>query len=401
MKVVFVVRNFPKLTETFILNQICGVIDLGNEVKIIADKPSDKSVEQSIIQEYELKKHTYYHDIPSRPSGKVYNAALQAASVGCNYPTKLKPIIQNQWNSPKNGVQILSRSKPFLENNSDIIHSHFGSVSKYCADLKQSGVITSPLVASFHGIGVRHALNTDNHVYHDLFQEADLILANSESIRNDLIRLGANGQKVNIHYHGIDTRKFTPKEPNIRKDTKNITILSVGRLTEEKGHIDGLEAVSEIISEYKKNHIEYRIVGGGELKYQLERKISRLNITDNVTLCGPMTHEGVIEEMEQADIFFHPSRNEGFGMVLLEAQAMGLPIVATDVGGIPEAVDDDNSALLSPEGNIESMSSDLSTIISSPDLATKLSKNGRKYIKEKYSMEVLNRELVELYESII
>lgn len=401
MKVTVIVRKFPKLSETFILNQIRGIIDSGHKVSIVADSAADEDEEQSIIQEYNLKREVRYHDIPTGTIRKGCHGLIQAASIARYHPKILRSIVQNQWRSPKKGIQTISRAKVFLSQESDIIHSHFGSISRYCADLKRDGVITSPLIASFHGVGIRHAKNVDENIYANLFQQADLILANSKAVRDDLLVMGANDEKVRLHYQGVELQKFPFKKSTISDSSNEITVLSVGRLTEEKGHLDGLQAMRGIISKYPDKQIHYRIVGGGKLRGHLEDEIERLNIADNVNMCGPKTHEGVIEEMKEADILLHPSRSEGFGMVLLEAQAMGLPIVATDVGGIPEAVDENKSALLCPKRDTDSLGRHLSEIIESGELASKLSRSGREYIEENYSMEMLNKELINLYESVI
>mgnify|MGYP003108773797 CR=1 FL=1 len=165
---------------------------------------------------------------------------------------------------------------------------------------------------------------------------------------------------------------------------KRITILTVGRIHPRKGQLDSLKALS-LLSESDQNQIRYRIVGPSvrsnyrEQIVQLAKKCSF-----PVELTGPLNEEDLEKEYEAADIFALTSRQtkmsvEGFGLVYLDASALGLPVVATRSGGIPEAVIEGKSGLLASEGNITEISECFERLITDSALRRQLGDQGMQH----------------------
>jgi len=285
--------------------------------------------------------------------------------------------------------------------NYDIIHAHFGPVGKPIADLKTAGVINSPLVTSFHGWGIRKGRKEGGNIYRKLFNESDVILANSKNTKQALLDFGAPEEKLQIHHIGIDPSVFEPTQNDLPTQTsEDIRILSVGNLVDEKGHKDGIVAVSDVIEQFPEIDLEYRIIGKGPLKDKLSKEITKREMGDHITLCGGMTRSEIIPEMHRANILLHPSRSEAFGMVLIEAQAAELPVVATNVGGIPDAVIPNQSAKLTPPGDVEGLKESLCNLISQRKERQEMGTIGREYVKGKYNINKLNNNLVEIYKHV-
>jgi len=134
-------------------------------------------------------------------------------------------------------------------------------------------------------------------------------------------------------------------------------------------------------------------VGDGPLRDALKKRINEHGLGETITLCGAMDQSDVVEEMRAADIFLLPSVHEGFGRVLVEAQATGLPIVVSDVGGVREAVSPDESASLVPSGDVGAMADALGDLIEAPARRTEMGSAGRRYAHDNFDIARLNDRL--------
>ena len=219
-----------------------------------------------------------------------------------------------------------------------------------------------------------------------------------------MIALGCKEKKIIIHRMGIDTSKFR-YFPCKLIGNENIRILTVARLVEKKGVQYGIQAFAKVLKKY--SNIEYKIVGDGPLKEDLESMIKRLGIGEKVKLLGRMAQEEVIEIMKDATILLAHSvtgdngDQEGIPVVLMEALALGLPVISTYHSGIPELVKDGKSGFLVPEKDIDSLAEKLMYLIKDPKIRIKISQEGRKYVKENHDINDLNDQLLEVYQQVL
>lgn len=154
-------------------------------------------------------------------------------------------------------------------------------------------------------------------------------------------------------------------------------------------------------------NIEYQIIGDGELKETLQQLIQSLDITDKVKLVGWKTQPEIIKILDQSDIFIAPSVTAKDGNqdapvnTLKEAMIMGLPVIATTHGGIPELVEDGISGFLVPERDAEAIAKKLIDLIEHPAIWSSMGRAGRAYVESHYDMNKLNDELVEIYRQVM
>lgn len=182
-------------------------------------------------------------------------------------------------------------------------------------------------------------------------------------------------------------------------------MITVGRLVEKKGIEYAIASVAKVAKKYP--NILYRIVGDGALRASLEAQILELGISDCVQLLGWMTQEQVRQLYTDSHIFILSSvtaangDREGQGLVLQEAQAMGLPVLSTLHNGIPEGVLDRKSGFLVPERDADALAEKLSYLIENPEVWPAMGKAGREYVEERYNIKHLNEQLIELYQNLI
>ncbi|HOK65776.1 MAG TPA: glycosyltransferase [Anaerohalosphaeraceae bacterium] len=158
-----------------------------------------------------------------------------------------------------------------------------------------------------------------------------------------------------------------------------------------------LQAIQHLIEKISSVRVVYHLVGDGPLRAQLEELAETLGIKNRIVFEGALEQKGVLERLHQADVFLLTSRDEWLGVVLLEAQAAGVPIVATNVGGIPEAVLPGRSAILVPVGDAEAAARAMAELLQDPQKRIQMGQEGRKYVEERYDVDMLNDKLVRIY----
>ncbi|RMF97814.1 MAG: colanic acid biosynthesis glycosyltransferase WcaL, partial [Candidatus Schekmanbacteria bacterium] len=368
-------------------------------------QPNEMKV-HSDIDRYDLMKRVEYLSIPQNKIIRIFKGIYIAIKNFYRRPYQ----ILNSLNFLKYGKESLSlnhlyRIIPFLDESFDIIHCHFGTIGIMGLFLKESG-ISGKLVTSFHGYDINcYPKTAGMDVYKNLFRKGDFFTANTSFIRNKAIALGCDEKKISILPMGIRTERFQLCEKKNKKKGDELLILTVGRLVEEKGHRYALEALAKLRGKYK--NVKYIIAGDGPLKKDLENLAGNLGMSDAVVFLGLVSDEKIIDCYNSADIFLFPSivsadgAEEGQGLVLVEAQAAGLPVVATSIGGIPETVNVDKSAYLVPEKDSDALAEKIVHLIEDPEKRMKMGEEGRCYVKEKYDITNLSKQLIGIYQKLL
>ena len=404
MRIAFIVSTFPALSQTFILNQITGLIDRGHTVDIYAVQSDNNPRMHPDVIKYNLLQHTYY--FRKLPAGGLQRKVKITGLILKYFYKKPRCLLKTRLLSGRvkgSILKILCIGFPFLDKKPyDIIHCHFGPNGILGATLKEIGVFEGKLVTVFHGYDISSYLRKHGHaVYNSLFMKGDMFLPISERWKNRLIELGCSEQKIVVHRMGIDTGKFCylPRKPV--KDGK-VRLLTVARLIEKKGVQYAVQAVADVLKRY--SNIEYNIVGDGPAKNTLEGLIEELNVGNNVKLLGWRHQEEIIELMKHTDVFIAPSvvggdgDEEGIPVVLMEALAQGMPVLSTQHSGIPELVQDGESGFLVPERNVEALADKLEFLIKHPEIWSEMGLKGRKHVERYFDIDKLNNRLVELYQ---
>jgi colanic acid/amylovoran biosynthesis glycosyltransferase len=412
MKIAFFVDLFPRLSETFILNQITGLIDRGHEVDIYAHGSGNEPKIHKDVERYDLLKRTFYYGTFHKkiPANKFLRLLKGINLIITNVHKKpialLRSLNVAKFKKEAASLGILYKITPFLDCCAyDIVHCHFGPNGNLGALLKDIGAIKGKVVTTFHGYDMSSYIQKyGDEVYRYLFRKGDLFLPISERWKDKLIKLGCNEEKIFVHRMGIDTQKY---QFSVRKPKNNgaINILTVARLVEKKGVRYGIQAIAKILQKYQ--DIEYKIIGDGHLKNELETLAANLNLKNNVEFLGWKSQEEIIELMKDADIFLAPSvtsedgDQEGIPVVLMEAMAQGLPVVSTCHSGIPELVRDGETGFLAPERDPDVLAEKLIYLIENQESWPKIGKAGRKYIDENYDINKLNDRLVATYQRLL
>ena len=409
MKIAFLVWRFPVLSEAFILNQITGLIDRGHEVYIhaLAGPPKETKAHPA-VEQYRLLERTYH--APERPKSSLMLTLkgiwlllinLHRNSLSCiallnasKYGKSSQP-----WKRFYRAISLLERG-PY-----DIIHCQFGTLGPAGLLFRRVGLLQGKLVTTFRGIDIsKHVQEHGEHAYDPLFEAGDYFLANCEFFRRKAIQLGCPEDKIVVHGSGIDCSRFAFK-PRYFPTDGWVRIATTGRLVEKKGIEYSLRAIAQLAQSHP--NIEYQIIGDGPLKADFQRLIQDLKIAHQVTLLGWKNQQEIIDILNTCQIFIAPSVTAKDGNqdapvnTLKEAMAMGLPVISTRHGGIPELVEDGVSGFLTPERDAKAIAEKLGYLIDNPEIWPQMGQAGRARVEELYDMHELNDELVELYHQLL
>lgn len=287
-----------------------------------------------------------------------------------------------------------------------LIHAHFGP--RGYEALRLRGSLPLPVITSFYGYDVsRYAQQPEwRDKYKLLFEHGALFLVEGEFMKSRLVALGAPPDKVQIQRIAIPLSE-TPYRPRTPKKRNDVPIfLFCGRLVEKKGVLYALKTLERVRRQGKA--FEFRIVGDGVMKPDIEMFIRDHRLNDCVRMLGELNHRAYLEEMSRADIYLHHSITAGDGnseggapTTILEAQAMGLPVVSTLHADIPNVVVPGRSALLSPERDCEAMAENITRLIEHQEMWEEMGRVGREFIEKYHDIEKELNTLEAHYRSVL
>ena len=228
------------------------------------------------------------------------------------------------------------------------------------------------------------------------WKKVDKLIAISREIYDNLINSGVHKEKITYIPNSVDTEYCTPS--TLKTWNSQINILFVGRLTEEKGVDTLFRAMRKVIDKgYKQLFLT--LVGDGPLRQGFEEMVSNLGIKKYVKFAGSINE--VIHYYRNSHILIIPSVWEGLPLVLLEGMACALPIVASNLGGIREGIEDGINGLLFAPGKEDELASKIIYFLKNPEAAEEMGRKGREKAITYFSLEKNIHQYVELYESIL
>lgn len=200
--------------------------------------------------------------------------------------------------------------------------------------------------------------------------------------------------KIHVVHCGVDPAEFSPSSSSDR-DRGPLEVLTVGRLVNLKGHAVLIHAVRELVSRGQAVHST--IVGDGPARADLERLVERLELDEHVEFTGAIGQHRIRDFYAAADVFCLPSFGEGVPVVLMEAMAMGVPVLTTRIMGIPELVEHETSGLLVRPGRIDELANALERLAGSPDERERMGRAGREKVGVEYDLRVSADHLHGIY----
>lgn len=409
MNIAFIVGQFPILSETFVLNQITGLLERGHNVDVYADRPGDLLKLHNDVQTYHLLDRTYYlGEIPVNLWWRVFKGCGVFTSKFIQAPRDTLRAL----NFLKHGEQAISlwllyTLIPNLQTNYDIIHCQFGTLAFRGMAFRSVNSPRAKLITIFRGHDISNFVQErGENIYASLFRSGDYFLANCEFFKRRVIELGCNPELIRVHGSGLDYSRFPFQTRQFPKNGL-VRIATTGRLVEKKGIEYSIRAVAQVLKRRSDLNLEYIIIGDGILRPELEQLVVSLKAEKSIKFLGRKSQSEIIDLLKTSHLFIAPSVTADDGNqdaptnVLKEAMAMGLPVISTLHGGIPELVEEGVSGFLVPERDAQAIADKLIYLIEHPERWATMGQAGRSFVEQHYDLNRLNDDLVALYESLL
>ncbi len=399
MRILFISSLFPNRFQPtngiFVLEQVKSLIKAGCEVKVISPKPFTPSFL------WFNKKWREYGQIPNQY--EIEGVQVQVVRY-IRPPSRLFHSISSVI---LNFILWARVKSIFKEWQPDIIHAQTATPIG-AASLPIAKKLEIPFVCSI--------LGSDINIYpfYDKFSMeltkrvllgSDKVISVSRALKNEALKITPKCNKIEVIYDGCDLSKFMfvsearnslREELNIYKDQK--CLLFVGSLKKEKGVYDLWHVFVRLCEKCSKLKLIY-VGGGGEFS-KLTELIEKSSFNNKAILMGPQPHQVINRWMSVSDIFVFPSYYEGLPNVVLEAMACQRPVVATNVGGIPEAVENGKSGILVNQGDLQGLYNALLELIYDDVKSENMGCYGNSLIKKKFLWEMHAKNLKNIYEQI-
>lgn len=296
---------------------------------------------------------------------------------------------------------IMDILKIIHQKNIQLIHAHLYHSNMY--GRIAAAISKIPVIITEHNVYQKYKIKR-RVINWLLAKKTDKIIAVSEAVKRYVVsRDWVDASKIEVIYNGIDVKKFQSflsKEEarhRIGIPVKCFLIGTIARLTEQKGHIYLIKAIDIIKGSIP--NAKLVLVGSGPLESYLKAEVSEKELNDYVIFLG--SRRDIPDILKAMDIFVLPSLWEGLGIALLEAMASSIPVIATNVGGVPEIINNDINGLLVPPGDPFSLSQAIFDLYKNEFKRQRLSKNGLETIENKFTSHCMVKKIENLYESVL
>ncbi|TDO19021.1 glycosyltransferase [Pedobacter duraquae] len=404
-KIVFILGSYPVISQPFLYNQILEVAtNESYEVKIIVFNRTGEQIHKA----YEALNDLVHEIIlPSRLTlvNRVKSGVNSFFGLLFHNPISLLKSF-NFVKFGRNSVNLnyLVLANGMKEVHADIFHCHFGPNARIIADLKDIGVINGKLLASFHGADITvYPRKFGENYYARLYRSFDLFTGNSGFIIDKMLANGCPKERTFKIPECLNVSKF--KFRTIAPSRTVFKMLTVGRFVEKKGYQYSLKAAHLFLQ----NNIpfEYHVVGDGPLRMEMVEFAKTLGLENHVIFHGAMKQEDLVDLYNTVHVFMLPSvtaadgDTEGQGLVLQEAQAIGLPVLATLHNGFPDSILDGETGYLVPEKDSDSLYDKLTAFSTDVDLCNRMGIKGRSFVEQNFDSAIVVKDLIKLYDRLL
>jgi colanic acid/amylovoran biosynthesis glycosyltransferase len=399
MRIAFIVGSFPELSTTFILDQVTGLIERGHDVHVFARVPTRDEPIHPDFQGYRLAERTHYW-WGAGQAGPLARRTLQL--FGENPRASAARLVRASNMFALGSYALVGRYWSYLatmlcEQPFDLVLAQFGTLGRVAERLRRLGAFSAPLATLWRGYDLTRIVRRHGREhYRELVAHGDLMLPISNHFRELLRELGCPEHKLLVHHVGVDVDRFqfapcpfTPGEV--------VRIVTVCRLVEKKGLQFALRALARARAQGVA--FEYHVIGEGPWRARLEALRDELGLADCVTLHGARTRDQVREVLGRSHLFLAPSvtardgDQEGTPTAIMEAMAVGLPVISTRHAGIPEVVRDEVNGLLVPEWDVEQLAARIASLVAHPERWERMGREGRRIVKSDFNLACLNDDL--------
>ena len=391
MKIGYVLKRYPRYSETFVVNEILAHEAAGLEVEIFALRPPSDTHFQDIISR--VRAPVTYLSASGIKAADFWTA-LGGAAVSS--PGLWTALGEAGSEDARDVYQAALLAREARLKGITHLHAHFATASTTVARLaaKFAGI---PYTFTAHAKDIFHESVCPEDFRRKLEDAAGVVTVSDYNLRYLRENYGPAAERMRRVYNGLDLQRFTYKAPLHRPSR----IVAVGRLVEKKGFADLIGACATLAASGWRFTCE--IVGSGELEADLRGRIEQSGAGGMVRLIGPRPQAEVVRLVQEAAAFVAPcvlgedGNRDGLPTALLEAMALGTPVVSTDVTGIPEVLRDGETGLLVPQRNPAALAGVISRLTRDSTLRIRLADRARRLIETDFNVHANAAHLREIF----
>lgn len=410
----YLLRSYPRLSQTFILNEILALEQIGVSIQIFALTNPHEKVVQRQVDQVQAPVHYLDEDIQPRSLLNRLNENAQVAWLHLRgYLRSLVYIAANRdidkgytassrWECFRQAVHLihlLILNERRTGKKLDHLHAHFAHDPALIAYLVHS-IAGIPFSFTAHA---RDLYQVPEKPLTDRIRQARAVITCCGSNLEYLNQIAPSQKsKFSLIYHGVNLQDFQQvSNRGANSPPHGPLILSVGRLVEKKGFQDLLEAL--FLVKQKGEDFRCAIYGDGPLAKQLEEWIDEHGMTGEISLKGDRTQQELISVYQNAALFIltpiltEDGDRDGIPNVLVEAMAVGLPVITTAVSGIPELVEHNRNGLLYQSHDVESVASGIIELLQNAEKRRQLGEAGSKKVREQFDVTQAAKRLKSLF----
>jgi glycosyltransferase involved in cell wall biosynthesis len=394
-EVAYVLKVFPRFSQTFVLSEILAHERAGLPLSIFSMRLSDDTrFHESLARVQSPVRHI------QKPTGKAYDFLAELQATHALMPSVMDVIARSPWVIASDLEQAMALARIVRERNIRHLHAHFGTIA----------TTVSRLAAAMAGISYSFTAHAKD-IFHESVQEQDFrskledaaavvtvsdynlghLAAEYPAVRDRLVRID----------NGLDLEQFGYHDPTDRQPL----VLGVGRFVEKKGFEYLVEACVGLRDRLP--GVRCEIIGAGELESPLKSQIENLGLSGTVRLLGPQPQDEVRRKLREASVLAAPcvlaadGDRDGLPTILLEAMAVGTPVVSTDVTGIPEILEDRVTGLAVPQRDASALATACGRLLQDPRLRRDLSVKARALVEERFDIRDNSMQLRDLFSRIL
>lgn len=396
LRIAYLVKRYPRFSETFIVNEILAHEEAGVELEIFSlYPPGEKHVQDEVAR---VRAPVTYLSAGATRGQELQDAIARAQALIPELSARLARLGETDTRHLYQGVQLAieARTRGF-----DLIHAHFATAS---ASVARCAAVLAGLPYSFtaHAKDLFHESVAHDVLAVKIADAACVVTVSDFNVAWLTERFPWASGHIHRIYNGLalDQFRFAP----LAHARQSRTIVSVGRLVEKKG-FDQLIDACDVLA---RSGVDFncKIVGTGELESALMAQIERLGLQGRVRLLGARPRREVIEILRDAAVFAgsyavaEDGNRDGLPTVLVEAMAVGTPCVATAVTGVPEVVTHEETGLLIAPNDVAALAQALSRVLEDGALADRLARAARRQVEQYFDIRRNTAEQRVLFEAI-
>lgn len=380
-KVAYVLKRYPRFSETFIVNEILAHESAGLSLDIFSLRSPEDTHFQDAIARVRAPV-TYLRAEGLRASG-LWSAIATASG---ELPGLWNKLETARDTDVREVYQAVLLARTVRRNGIGHLHAHFATSATNVARLA-AHFADIPYSFTAHAKDIFHQDTNPDDLRRKLSTAAAVVTVSDFNLAYLCEQFGPAAARVRRIYNGLDLRRFDYQPPGVRDPV----IVAAGRLIEKKGFGDVVAACAILAARGVK--FRCQIIGTGELTETLRRQIDELVLGDHVEMLGARPQSDLIRYLHNAAVFAAPcvvgadGNRDGLPTVVLEAMALGTPCVATDVTGLPEVVRNVETGLMVPQHNPTALADAIARLLADPALRVRLAARARKLIEAEFDIE--------------